>query len=155
MYPLPFGISSFFQLLCTGFPQFILWIRRALFGQSLVDFSGSNWSSIELHKSVSECQPICRSKKTVPKMVQEFSQAGLDTAPNLADKEQFPSLVPGMSSYESQESQESQDVDMDVGNVPGSKSLSTTAVHFDIFSQASDVESESEESVHSTSKTFC
>ena len=57
-----------------------------------------------------------------------------------------------MSSYESQESQ---DVDMDVGNVAGSKSLSTTAVHFDIFSQASDAESESEESVHSTSKTSC
>ena len=85
-------------------------------------------------------------------MAREFSHAGIDTAPNLADKEQFPSLVPGMSSYESQESQ---DVDMDVGNAPGSTSLSTTAVHFDIFSQASDVESESEESVHSTSKTSC
>ena len=76
----------------------------------------------------------------------------MDTAPNLADEEQSPSLVPGISSYESQESQ---DVDTDVGNVPGSKSLSTTAVHFDIFSHASDVESESEESVHSTSKTSC
>ena len=63
-------------------------------------------------------------------MAQEFLQAGMNTAPNLADKEQFQSLVPGMSSYESQESQ---DVDTDVGNVPGSKSLSTTAVHFDIF----------------------
>ena len=57
-----------------------------------------------------------------------------------------------MSSYESQESH---DVDMDVGNVAGSKSLSTTAVHFDIFSHVSDIESESEESVHSTSKTSC
>ena len=76
----------------------------------------------------------------------------MNTAPNLADKEQFPSLVPDMSSYESQESQ---DVDMDVGNVPGSKSLSTTAVHFDIFSQASDVESEAEESVQSIGKTSC
>ena len=85
-------------------------------------------------------------------MAQEFSQASMNTAPNLADEEQFPSLVPGMSSYESQEFQ---DVDTDVGNVPGSKSLSTTAAHFDIFSQASDVESESEESVHSTSKTSC
>ena len=127
-------------------------IRRALFGQSLVDFSGSDWSSIKLHKSVSECQPVSRSKKTVPRMAREFSQAGISTAPNPEDKEQFPSLVPGMSSYESQESQ---DVDLDVGNAPGSKSLSTTAVHFDIFSHASDVESESEESVHSTSKTSC
>ena len=90
-------------------------IRRSLFGQSLVDFSGSHWSSIKLHKSVSECQPVSRRKKAVPRMAQEFSQASMDTAPNLADKEQFPSLVPGMSSYESQESQ---DVDLDVGNAP-------------------------------------
>jgi hypothetical protein len=33
-------------------------IRRSLFGQSLVDFSGSNWSCIKLHKSVSERQPV-------------------------------------------------------------------------------------------------
>jgi hypothetical protein len=87
-------------------------------------------------------------------MAQEFShcQASMNIAPNLADSEQFPSLVPGMSSYESQESQ---DVYMDVGNVPGNNSRSTAAVHFDIFSQAPDVESESEESVHGTSKTSC
>ena len=60
---------------------------------------------------------------------------------NLAHKEQFPSLVPGLSS---DESQESPDVDKEVSNTPGSTSLSTTAVHFAIFSQAS--ESESDES---------
>ena len=89
---------------------------------------------------------------------QQFDGLGLFYVPfqsrgrGKKEKEQFPSLVPGMSSYETQESQ---DVDLDVGNAPDSKSLSTTAVHFDIFSHASDVESESEESVHSTSKTSC
>ena len=94
------------------------------------------------------------SKKSacVGKKRKKEKKKKISTAPNPEDKKQFPSLVPGMSSYESQESQ---DVDLDVGNAPGSKSLSTTAVHFDIFSHASDVESESEESVHSTSKTSC
>jgi hypothetical protein len=84
-------------------------IRRALFGQSLADFSVSDWSSIKLYKSVSECQPVNRSKKTFPSMAQEFSQAGINTAPNHADKEKFPSLVPGMPSYEYQ------DTDMVIG----------------------------------------
>ena len=58
------------------------------------------------------------------------------------------SLVPGMSSYESQ------DVDMDAGTATDSLSFSTNAVHkkkgpqkFDIFSVASD----SEESIDTLS----
>jgi hypothetical protein len=46
-------------------------------------------------------QLVGPSKKTVPRMTQDSWQAGTDAAPHLADKEQCPSLVPGMSSYES------------------------------------------------------
>ena len=48
-----------------------------------------------------------------------------------------------MSSYDSQ------DVGMDVGIAPNSESLSSTAVHFQIFSQPSDDESDSEGSTES------
>ena len=95
-------------------------IRRALFGESLVDFSGSNWSSIKLHKSDPVCQPVNRSKKTVSRMMQEFSQAGIDGASHLSDED------------------ESQDVDMDVGTAPDGLSLSTTAVHYQMFSPSDD-----------------
>lgn len=46
-------------------------------------------------------QLVGPSKKTVPRMTQDSSQTGTDAAPHLADKERCPSLVPGMSSYES------------------------------------------------------
>ena len=73
-----------------------------------------------------------RSKKTVSRMMQKFLQAGIDGASHLADEEQSPSLVPGMSAYESQ------DVDMHVGTAPDSLSLSTTAVHHQMSSPSDD-----------------
>ena len=53
-------------------------------------------------------------------MMQEFSQAGIDGASHLSDED------------------ESQDVDMDVGTAQDSLSLSTTAVHYQMFSQSDD-----------------
>ena len=52
-------------------------IRRALFGQSLVDFSGSTWSCVKIHKTRSDApEPtlVNRRKATVSRMVREFSQ---------------------------------------------------------------------------------
>ena len=87
---------------------------------------GPNWSSIKLHESDSESQPVSRSKRlkstnknTIPRMMQEFSQAGADGAPHIAEREQFQSVVPRMASHESQ------DVDMDVGSAPGRSLIST------------------------------
>ena len=76
-------------------------------------------------------------------MMQAFSQASIDEPPLLADREQFPPLVPGMSTYESQ------DVDMDVETPPGGVSFSTNAAHFETFSQTSDAGAESEGSARS------
>ena len=67
-------------------------IRRALFGQSLIDFSGSSWCSVKIRESASQPEIVNRRKKQVSRMSQEFS------------------LVPGMSQY-----RDSQDVDVDVG----------------------------------------
>ena len=53
-------------------------------------------------------------------MMQEFSQAGIDGASHLSDED------------------ESQDVDMDVGTAPDGLSLSTTAVHYQMFSPSDD-----------------
>ena len=87
-------------------------IRRALFGQSLVDFSGSSWTCVKIHKS-SAPEPACvnRRKATVSRMTQEFSQAARQPAENCH------SLVPGMSQYgDSQDIFDGNlDVDMDVG----------------------------------------
>ena len=66
-------------------------------------------------------------------MMQEFSQAGIDGASHLADEAQSPSLIPGMAA-----TYESQDVDMDVGTAPDGLSLSTTAVHYQMFSPSDD-----------------
>ena len=78
-------------------------IRRALFGQSLLDFSGSSWSSVKIHKSAPEPTQVNRRKSTVSRMTREFSQVAVET-----------NNVPGMSQYsESQELFE--DVDMEVG----------------------------------------
>ena len=83
-------------------------IRRALFGQSLVDFSGPSWSSVKVHAAVPEPEPVNRRKKLVSRMMQEFSQAQADTEerdfspavtrqPGLAKN--CHALVPGMSQY--------------------------------------------------------
>ena len=51
-------------------------IRRALFGQSLVDFSGPSWSSIKIRADVQEPQIVNRRKKKISetRMMREFSQ---------------------------------------------------------------------------------
>ena len=60
-------------------------IRRALFGQSLVDFSGPSWSSIKLRADVPEPKLVNRRKKKISetRMMREFSQA--DDAGNASD----------------------------------------------------------------------
>ena len=69
-------------------------IRRALFGQSLVDFSGSSWTCVKIHKS-SAPVPACvnRRKASVSRMTQEFSQAERQLAGNSQ------ACVPKMSQY--------------------------------------------------------
>ena len=93
-------------------------IRRALFGQSLVDFSGSTWSCVKIHKTRSDApEPtlVNRRKATVSRMVREFSQtvAEKDAQPCL-HAENCHSLVPGMSQYG--ESQEFSEVGIAVEN---------------------------------------
>ena len=68
-------------------------IRRALFGQSLLDFSGSSWSSVKIHKSAPEPTQVNRRKSNVSRMTREFSQAVRQPAKNCH------ALVPGMSQY--------------------------------------------------------
>lgn len=75
-------------------------IRRALFGQSLVDFSTPSWSCIKIRETDHELQPVNRRKKAVSRMSQEFSQV------EALQK----SCVPGMTFYDDSLSI---DVDMD------------------------------------------
>ena len=75
-------------------------IRRALFGQSLVDFSTSSWSCIKIRETDLEVQPVNRRKKAVSRMSQEFSQ----------EEARQQSCVPGMTVYDDSQSI---DVDMD------------------------------------------
>ena len=98
-------------------------VRRALFGQSLVDFSGPSWSCIKIRKSAEEPEQVNRRKKQVSRMAQEFSQAEIaeDTQPH-QDAIFCQSLVPGMSQY----------VDS------GSLSLSTDAASREVLSQKAD-----------------
>ena len=75
--------------------------RRALFGQSLVDFSGPSWSSVKIHKSNDpEPTQVNRRKAKVSRMTREFSQTvpAEDAQPCL-DVENCHCLVPGMSQY--------------------------------------------------------
>ena len=94
-------------------------IRRALFGQSLVDFSGSSWSCIKIHKSkkdVPEPTQVNRRKAQVSRMVREFSQAVTETdAQPCQGPENCHSLVPGMSQYG--ESQEFSDAEIAVAEL--------------------------------------
>ena len=69
-------------------------IRRALFGQSLVDFSGACWSCVKIHKSsAAEPTQVNRRKAAVSRITREFSQAVRQAAKSCHD------LVPGMSQY--------------------------------------------------------
>ena len=52
-------------------------IRRALFGQSLVDFSTPSWSCIKIRETDRELEPVNRRKKAVSRMSEEFSQVGV------------------------------------------------------------------------------
>ena len=70
-------------------------IRRALFGQSLVDFSGACWSCVKIHKySAAEPTQVNRRKAAVSRITREFSQAVRQPAKNCH------ALVPGMAQYE-------------------------------------------------------
>ena len=97
-------------------------VRRGLFGQAIVDFSTASWSSIQLKDSAKPPEPEGKGKKT-PRILRTFAQKRIVAEKVVPDREQPQFSVPGMSAYESQED---------------------NAVHFDISSHTSDVESESE-----------
>ena len=82
-------------------------IRRALFGQSLVDFASSSWSSVKIHKSASEPTMENKRKAQVSRLTRELSQAEAVTGAQ-------PSLVPGMSQYS--DSQEFSQVEDGIGS---------------------------------------
>ena len=101
-------------------------IRRALFGQSLVDFSGSSWSAIKIHKSAPDPTMENRRKAKVSRLSQEFSQTVDKDAQPCLHAKNCHSLVPGMSQYgESQEFSEARPRD----GHRGSESLPTSAAH--------------------------
>ena len=120
-------------------------IRRALFGQALVDFSTESWSSIQLKESGKG--NASEQKRTLPKrtprLLRSFAQSRVvggtkcDSNPH----------VPGMSQYS-----DTQDVDMDAGNAdPCSLSFSTSAASKNKVPQEFDISSEfsgSEESIN-------
>ena len=124
-------------------------IRRALFGQSLVDFSGSSWSSVKIHKSRDpDTVQVNKGKAKVSRMVREFSQTAAEqNAQPLQSAEDCLSLVPGMSQYvESQEFSE-------VGTDTGKMSLSTSPANNAEFSQSVDRAQESTNCVRDFSPT--
>ena len=88
--------SATLRLLDVLATQHVKWtarrIRRALFGQSLVDFSGPSWSSIKLRADVPEPKLVNRRKKKLSetRMMREFSQA--DDAGNASDDNSSVSL---------------------------------------------------------------
>ena len=93
-------------------------IRRALFGQSLLDFSGSSWTGVKIHSSNAPDQTcVNRRKASVSRMTREFSQTVRQSAENCH------ALVPGMSQYgDSQDIfSDNHDVDMDVGTEDSQK----------------------------------
>ena len=88
-------------------------IRRALFGQSLVDFSGSSWSSVKIHKSAAEPTQVNRRKAKVSRMTREFSEvvAAEDTQP-YQKASNCNSPVPQVSQYADSDT-EMQDSDVE------------------------------------------
>ena len=111
-------------------------LRRGLFGQSIVDFSTESWSAIQLQDSAGTkpSQAAKKQAKKTPRLLRSFAQTRIVAEDKNSHFQDQQSLVPGMSSYESQ------DVDMDAGTSPDSLSLSTSAVQnqtgtqeFDIF----------------------
>ena len=75
-------------------------LRRALFGQYLVYFAGSSWSSVKIHTSAAEPTIENGSKAKVSRITREFSQtvAVEDTQP-CQHTPNCHNLVPGMSQY--------------------------------------------------------
>ena len=76
-------------------------IRRALFGQSLVDSSGSSWASIKIHKSrTEEPTQLNRRKAQVSRMTRAFSETAAEVDAQLhLPTTNCQSVVPGMSQY--------------------------------------------------------
>ena len=75
-------------------------IRRALFGQSLIDFSGSSWTCVKIHKSSTvEPTQVNRRKAQVSRITRAFSQAAEVDAQPRQHTTNCQSLVPGMSQY--------------------------------------------------------
>ena len=112
-------------------------IRRALFGQSLLNFSGSSWSSVKIHKSTPEPTQVNRRKTNVSRMTREFSEAAAKKDVECVSSH---NLVPHMSQY--------QDSDVNrefskAGTLPGGVSLSTSAAHQVEHSQSLDWTQES------------
>ena len=69
-------------------------------GQSLVDFSGSRWTCVKIHKpSAVEPTQVNRRKAQVSRMTRAFSQAAEVDAQQLQHTSNCQSLVPGMSQY--------------------------------------------------------
>ena len=79
-------------------------VRRGLFGQSLVDFSTSSWSSIQLQKSMSssESKPIEKQVKKTPRILRSFAQARVVEEKETLQGDMKQSFVPGMAMYHSQ-----------------------------------------------------
>ena len=80
-------------------------LRRGLFGQSIVDFSTTSWSSIQLQNSTSKNaskQAGEQSKKT-PRLLRSFAQTRVVQGKPSSNE----LLVPGMSQYN--------DIELDVG----------------------------------------
>ena len=98
-------------------------IRRALFGQSLLDFSDSSWSSVKIHKSAPEPTQVSRRKAKVSRITREFSEVTEESSQSAVETNKQAAtssserLVPGMSQYgDSQDIfSDNHDVDMDVG----------------------------------------
>ena len=121
-------------------------IRRALFGQSLVDFSGPQWSSVKIHKSdkesesISEPHIVNRRRSKVIRIEREFSQAAVEKDKHVP-KSTLGHLVPGMSQYE------------DIGTVDeqhGSTSFSPNTTNSNELPQFSDGFKESTKHIFSS-----
>ena len=81
--------------------------------QSLVDFSGSSWSSVKIHKSAAEPTQVNRRKAKVSRMTREFSEvvAAEDTQP-YQKASNCNSPVPQVSQYADSDT-EMQDSDVE------------------------------------------
>lgn len=79
-------------------------IRRALFGQSMDDFSGSTWSYIKIRGLEPEGKTVNRRKKQTSRIEQEFSQVVSQVSSEECTSciDEGDSLIPGMASYHSQ-----------------------------------------------------